>query len=70
MERCFNVIIERDSDGYLVASVPSLQGCHTQAESMDVLIERIKEAISLCIEVNGLSVGNEFVGIQQVAVMV
>jgi predicted RNase H-like HicB family nuclease len=51
MTREFNVIIERDSEGYFVASVPSLAGCHTQAKSLDELIERIKEAIELCLEV-------------------
>lgn len=29
MTRQFNVVVERDSDGYFVASVPSLPGCHT-----------------------------------------
>ncbi|BAY15329.1 hypothetical protein NIES21_11450 [Anabaenopsis circularis NIES-21] len=51
MTREFNVIIERDSDGYFVASVPSLAGCHTPAKSLDELMERIKEAIELCLEV-------------------
>jgi predicted RNase H-like HicB family nuclease len=40
MTKEFNIIIERDSEGYLVASVPTLRGCHTQARSLDVLIER------------------------------
>ncbi|WP_083468773.1 type II toxin-antitoxin system HicB family antitoxin [Nostoc piscinale] len=48
MSREFNVIIERDSDGYFVASVPSLAGCHTQAQSLEELMECIKEAIELC----------------------
>jgi predicted RNase H-like HicB family nuclease len=47
MNKEFNVIIERDTDGYLVASVPSIPGCHTQAKSLDELMERIKEAIEL-----------------------
>ena len=49
--REFTVIIERDEDGYLVGSVPSLRGCHTQGKTMDELFERIKEAIELCLEV-------------------
>ena len=49
----FTVVIERDAEGYLIASVPSLHGCHTQARSMDQLLERIKEAIKLCLEVQG-----------------
>ena len=31
MSRNFNVIIERDSEGYCVGTVPALKGCHTQA---------------------------------------
>lgn len=46
----FNVIIERDSEGFFVASVPSLPGCHTQAKSLDTLMKRIEEAIELSLE--------------------
>lgn len=51
MKNEFNVIIERDVDGFYVADVPALHGCHTQAKSLDELIVRIKEAIELCLEV-------------------
>jgi predicted RNase H-like HicB family nuclease len=66
----FTVVIERDAEGYLIASVPSLHGCHTQARSMDQLLERIKEAIKLCLEVQGERSGEplDLVGIQRVAV--
>ena len=47
-KREFSVIVERDEDGYYVASVPELRGCHTQARSLDKLMERIREAIALC----------------------
>jgi len=63
----FSVVIEKDEDGYFVASVPSLRGCHTQARSLDVLMKRVKEAIQLCLEVEE-PVSTEFVGIQRVAV--
>ena len=68
MKREFNVVIEQDEDGYFVASVPALRGCHTQAKSLDVLMRRIKEAIELCLEVEE-PVSNQFVGVQRVAVM-
>jgi len=65
----FTVIIEKDSEGYLVASVPELHGCHTQAKSFDQLNERIKEAIALCLEDYDETVENtQFIGIQRVAV--
>jgi len=51
MTRPFNVIIERDAEGYYVASVPELRGCHTQAKSLDILRKRIQKAIELCLEV-------------------
>ena len=63
----FDVVIERDEDGYFVASVPMLRGCHTQAKSLDVLMKRVKEAIELCLEVEA-PVSTEFVGVQRVAV--
>jgi predicted RNase H-like HicB family nuclease len=55
MAKQFDVVVERDSDGFSVASVPSLAGCHTQARSLDELMDRIREAIELCLEVqNGM----------------
>ncbi|MDA2922286.1 type II toxin-antitoxin system HicB family antitoxin [Patescibacteria group bacterium AH-259-L07] len=47
----FKVIIEQSDDGYFVASVPELPGCHTQAKTINGLKKRIREAISLCLEV-------------------
>ena len=70
MARKFNVVIEQDKDGYFIASVPALRGCHTQAKSFDVLMKRIKEAILLCFEVEDVPVANQFIGVQRVAVMV
>jgi len=50
-EHTLNVIIEREADGYFVARVPELHGCHTQARSLDELMVRIREAAKLCLEV-------------------
>jgi predicted RNase H-like HicB family nuclease len=68
--KTFNVIIERDTEGFYVATVPELKGCHTQAKSLDALLERIKEAIELCVEVEKVPITTEFVGIQRIAVPV
>lgn len=71
MKREFNVVIEEDEDGFFVASVPELQGCHTQAKSLDTLMERTREAIELCLEVEQLQSNNSrFVGIQRMTVEV
>ena len=67
MTREFSVVIEKDEDGYFVASVPTLKGCHTQAKSLDVLMKRAKEAIELCLEVED-PVVTEFIGVQRVAI--
>ena len=50
----FDVVIERDAEGYYVASVPQLSGRHTQARSLDDVMQRIREAIELCLEVEGV----------------
>src|SRR5690349_16587815 len=63
MSRSYDVVIERDSEGYYVASVPALPGCHTQARSLDELSERVEEAIALYLEVED-SEPRDFVGIQ------
>ncbi len=69
MSREFSVIIEQDSQGYYVGSVPALRGCHTQAKSLDELMERIREAIELCLEVEGDSLESlDFIGVQKITV--
>jgi len=73
MKKEFTIVIEQDEDGIYVASVPELEGCHTQAKTLDELRERIKEAIQLYLEVeSGIveTVPLDFVGIQKVEVIV
>ena len=69
MQRQFDVVIELDEEGFYVASVPQLRGCHTQARSLDDLIERIREAIALCLEAEGGPVTQlQFIGIQRITI--
>ncbi|GAI24925.1 unnamed protein product [marine sediment metagenome] len=72
MMKKFNVVVERDEDGYYVASVPELPGCHTQAKTLDELRRRIEEAIKLYLEVEkgAADVTTEFIGMQVVEVSV
>ncbi len=67
--RQFDVVIERDSEGYYVASIPRFPACHSQARSLDEVTGRIREAIALCLEVEGAPEQElEFVGIQRVTI--
>lgn len=69
MARQFDVVVERDSEGTFVATVPALPGCHTQAKSLDELMERVREAIELCLEEQGEPPQDlDFVGVQRVTV--
>ena len=62
MTRQFNVVVERDAEGFFVATVPSLLGCHTQARSLDELMERVREAIELTLEATGKTACNQILG--------
>ena len=69
MLRQFDVVIERDEAGFYVASVPQIPACHTQARSLDEITQRIREAIELCLDVEGTPEHTlEFVGIQRVTI--
>ena len=64
----FNVIIEKDKEGYFISEVVGLPGCHTQAKTMEELIKRTKEAISLYLECENsdIEVQSEFIGVKKI----
>ena len=63
----FTVVIEQDEDGIYVASVPELEGCHTQGKTLQQVLERIKEAIEVCLEGDKEKINPmRFIGIQKV----
>ena len=70
----FPVVIEQDEDGWLVATVPSLRGCHTQARTLAELDERIREAVALCVEAeaarDAVITQNKFVGVHEMEIAV
>lgn len=43
----YRVIIEQDEDGVFVASVPALQGCYTEGDTFEEVLDNIKDAIQL-----------------------
>lgn len=69
MKKEYNIIIEKDSEGYYTGYVPELKGCHSQAKSIDELLKRMEEVIELCVEVQGsTNKKTNFVGIQKLVV--
>ena len=69
MTHQFDMVVEKDSAGTFVASVPVLPGCHTQAKSLDDLMERIRESIELCLEAQEeIPEPLDFVGVQRISV--
>lgn len=65
----FDVLIEQDEDGIYVARVPEIDGCYTQGKTLQEVLERIKEAIEVCLEADKEEVNPmRFVGIQRVQV--
>lgn len=71
MVKKYTILIEKDEDGWLVSEVVGLPGCHTQAKTMDQLIERTKEAIRAYLgsdEDKETIISEEFVGVQQIEV--
>ncbi len=65
----FNVIIEQDEDGIYVARVSEIDGCYTQGKTLQDVLERVKEAIEVCLEADKEEINPmRFVGIQRVQV--
>lgn len=67
-KREFTVVIEQDEDGYYIASVPELRGCHTQAKNLDTLMKRVREVVELCLEDDDAAEPMTLVGVQRIAV--
>ncbi|MBS3113908.1 type II toxin-antitoxin system HicB family antitoxin [Candidatus Woesearchaeota archaeon] len=69
MTKKFTVIIEKGEDGYIISDVVELPGCHTQAKTLDELLKRTKEAISLYLKsTKDKETYSKFLGVQQIEV--
>lgn len=65
----FTVLIEQDEDGIYVVKVPDIVGCYTQGKTVEQAMERIKEAIQVCLEAEDEEIMPlKFIGIQQLEV--
>lgn len=63
----FTVLIEQDEDGIYVAKVPDIQGCYTQGKSVPEVLERVREAIQVCLEAEEVE-SLKFIGVQRIEV--
>lgn len=50
MPPTFRIIIETDTEGWYVAHVPEIPGCHTQGATLEELLERIPEAVLVSLD--------------------
>jgi predicted RNase H-like HicB family nuclease len=67
-EKEFYVVIERYEDGIYVGEVPQLKACYSQGETVDELMENIREGIAMCLEELEEESTTEFIGIQRVVI--
>jgi len=68
MPKKYTVLLEKAEDDWIIASVPEIQGCHTQGKDVAQAMERIKEAIQVCVETDDKTQENTFLGVQFVEV--
>ena len=67
--RNFTVLIEQDEDRIYVAKVPDIPGCYTQGKTIQQAMERIKEAVQVCLEAEKEEMPKmKFIGLQQIEV--
>ena len=64
----YNIIIEKDEDGWYVSEVIELPGCHTQAKNIKELLERTKEAIKAYLGEETENSYSEFIEVKQIEV--
>ena len=65
----FMVLIEQDEEGWYVATVPDISGCYTQGKTIAQVLDRIKEAIEVCLEADKEDLEPmKFIGVQQVQI--
>ena len=62
------VIIEQDSEGWFIGTIPSLRSCRTQAKTLTDLYERLKEVALLCLETEEPETNTKLVGVQSLQI--
>ena len=64
----FYVVIERDEDGIYIGEVPQLKACYSQGETIDELMQNMREVIEMCLEELVEESTTEFIGVQRLVV--
>jgi predicted RNase H-like HicB family nuclease len=65
----FTAIIEKDPDtGLLVGYVPGFPGAHSQGQTVEELVENLREVIAMLLEDGQPKLDAEFVGTQSIRV--
>jgi predicted RNase H-like HicB family nuclease len=65
----FNAVIEKDPDtGLLVGYVPGFPGAHSQGQTVEELVENLREVIAMLLEDGQPKLDAVFVGIQSIQV--
>jgi predicted RNase H-like HicB family nuclease len=62
----YTVYIEQDEDGVFIGSVPTIPGCYTQGETLDILMTNLHEVIKLSVRNKEGQSNNRFVGVQNI----
>ncbi len=64
----FYVVIERDEDGIYIGEVPQLKACYSQGETIDELMQNIREVIEMCLEELQEDSTTEFIGVHKMVI--
>jgi predicted RNase H-like HicB family nuclease len=65
----FTAVIERDpGTGLLVGYVPGFPGAHSQGQTVEELVQNLREVIAMLLEDGQPKLEAEFVGIQSIQV--
>ena len=67
-KREFYIVITRDEDGCLIGEVPQLRKCFNQGDTLDDLMQNMRESIKYCLKEDDLDDRSEFVGVYKIEV--
>lgn len=69
-KREFYVVVTTDEDGAFVGEVTQIKSCFNQGETVDELMENMRDTILYCLEEFGVRDQSEFLGVQTTLVPV